>query len=342
MANTTNLNLLLPTVGGSADVWGGNLNDDLTALDAKFAPTGANRVVQTDAAGYPFGTNLVLDDVLDTYRMIWWRTATKQRWALGTVGTPNEGAGNVGADFALFRYDNAGVALDTTVPTMTAVRSSGKVQFAQTPQVNVSGTLYDVVHTGNITSSLASVVEPVGTVKMYAGRRVGSTQPSPYYMFCDGSQILVADFPDLYAVIQRFYTSPLLTDPTVFQIPNTAARIVVGKGAQPDATVWPPTYFTDTLGAAFGVGLHRLIESEMPQHNHDLHDPMHTHDFGYNSTAGPGGSGLATMNMNSVGVLAAGAIRAASTGITIAAKGGDQPHDNVQPSLVMNFIIRVK
>ena len=75
MANTPNLDLILPVVGGSADVWGDNLNSDLVKIDAKFVATGPNRVVQTNSEGYPFGTNLVLDDATAKFRTIWWRTS---------------------------------------------------------------------------------------------------------------------------------------------------------------------------------------------------------------------------------------------------------------------------
>jgi microcystin-dependent protein len=333
--NTPNLDLIVPDPGGSNDVWGDNLNTDLAKIDAKFAPSGPHVVVQTNADGHPFGTSLVIDDATGTFRQLFMRTAGIARWSLGPDSVA-EGIGNVGCDFSLFRYGNDGVTLDAAFPTIHAVRSSGIVQFGKTPQVIVGGTPFDVVHTGNITSSLASVVEPVGTLKMYAGVRTGSTDPSDFYLFCDGRSFLITTYPALYAAIGRAYTDTLVASDS-FQIPNTAARVIVGKGPLP--ADWPPTYHSDTLGASFGVGLHRLIIDEIPHHNHTLTDHGHTHNVGYNAGTTAGGGAAAT-NFNAASLFTP--TTSSTTGITIDAIGGDLPHDNVQPSLVMNFIIRVK
>jgi microcystin-dependent protein len=342
--NTTNLDLIVPTVGGSADVWGANLNTDLAKIDAKFAPTGPNRVVQTNSEGYPFGTNFVLDDATATLRLIWFRTAGSDRWAFGATNDA-EGIGNIGSDFCLFRYDNTGAALDTAAPTILVDRPTGKVKFAQTPQVLAGGTYFDVIHEGNILTSLGSITEPVGTVKMY----VGANDPSGgFYVICDGRGFPIPTpgvgdqtYLPLYNVIGTNYGQ----SGGNFLIPNTSARFVVGlSGAQPPGPPngnWPPPYNVAKLGQAFGVGLHTLITSEIPSHTHVLDDPKHSHFVGTPSTFmnQPGGGGMTPTSPVTSSTIST---TSSATGITMESTGGDLGHDNIPPALVMQFIIRVK
>jgi microcystin-dependent protein len=342
MANTPNLDLILPVPGGSADVWGDNLNTDLTKIDAKFVATGPNRVVQTNAEGYPFGTTFVIDDATGTGRVVRYRTAGVERWALG-VDITAEGIGNLGADFALFRYDNTGVNLDTAFPTILATRSTGVVQFGKTPQVIGSDNQpHDVVHLGNLLTSLGSITEPVGTVKMWVGGGDGIDPPGGYYMVCNGRGIPIPTvgvgdqtYVPLFQTIGTAYGSSGAS----FLIPNTAARVIVGMSpTQPPATDFPPTYNVAQLGKAFGVGLHTLTTTEIPAHQHPIIDKSHHHLLDPQTFQNqPGGGGVR-------GFGTGGAQTSDSfTGITNTENiGGGAAHDNIQPSLVMQFIIRVK
>jgi microcystin-dependent protein len=341
MANTPNLNLIEPVVGGSSDVWGDNLNTDLSLIDAKFAPTGPNRVVQTNAEGYPFGTNFVLDDATATGRVIRYRTAGVDRWVMG-VNTTAEGVGNLGADYAWYRYDNTGVNLDTAAPTLLANRSTGKVQFGQTPQVMVSGTAYDVVHLGNLITSLGSITEPVGTVKMWAGGADFLDPPGGYYMICNGRGLPIPTvgvgdqtYVPLFQTIGTLYGH----SGSNFLIPNMAARMPIGLSqTQPPADQFPSTYNVAQEGSAFGVGLHTLTTSEMPVHQHPIIDKQHHHNLDPQTFMNqPGGGGVR-------GFSTGGAQTSDSfTGITNTENiGGGFGHDNVPPALVIQFIIRVK
>jgi microcystin-dependent protein len=72
-----------------------------------------------------------------------------------------------------------------------------------------------------------------------------------------------------------------------------------------------------TIGATGGVQAHKLVTSQMPSHTHDYAVVTNSGAAGV-----PGGTGY-TM-----------------TTIQTGAKGGDQAHPNVQPSMVCNKIIK--
>ena len=94
-------------------------------------------------------------------------------------------------------------------------------------------------------------------------------------------------------------------------VPDLRGRAPIGYGQGSGLTN------RTTIGATTGAETHTLITSEMPIHNHS----------GYIFGSGSGNTGL-------------GATTIANTATTTGNAGGDQPHNNMQPSTVVNFIIK--
>lgn len=102
-----------------------------------------------------------------------------------------------------------------------------------------------------------------------------------------------------------------------------------------------------------------------PGHAHGVYDPGHTHQYVYTDLGARPGGGAAYSAQNSqwytattgsgtgIGIYGAGtgigiygaatgiSIVGAGTGISIQSNGGDQAHNNVQPTLVVNKIIKL-
>jgi microcystin-dependent protein len=102
-------------------------------------------------------------------------------------------------------------------------------------------------------------------------------------------------------------------------------------------------YVTSTIGSIFGECLHVLGLGEMPAHGHNvgIYDPGHAH-----SIYGPSGVVANTGYAGGTGNIEGGLGHTSSTnttGITAYTdiQGGSGSHNNVQPSNVCNYIIRI-
>lgn len=159
---------------------------------------------------------------------------------------------------------------------------------------------------------------PTGAVSAYAG----STAPTNW-LLCDGAAISRTTYATLFAVIGTTYGTTTSTD---FKVTDMRGRVVAGQddmgGTSADRLTNPGTTTGgvdgDTLGGTGGEEAHVITESELAAHTH-----THQHwTSPWDSGTSDGGSIQTPMNSN--------------TGST----GGDVAHNNVQPTLILNYIIK--
>lgn len=149
------------------------------------------------------------------------------------------------------------------------------------------------------------VNESIGVVKMFAG----SIAPTGY-LICDGSAVSRTAYANLFNVIGTSYGDG--DGATTFNLPDLKGRVVTGYNSN-------DTSF-DTIGKTGGEKTHTLTINEIPSHTHalDVLGSGSETPAGLNYTVSPGGA-----NTN-------------FTQLT----GGGQPHNNLQPYIVMNYIIK--
>lgn len=151
---------------------------------------------------------------------------------------------------------------------------------------------------------------PIGATLPFSGDIIPNG-----WLLCDGSAFSASEYPELFDLIGVTYgwdedRNPLL--------PDMRGRVVVGKKA---ATSANDTEFS-TLGKTGGEKTHTLTINEMPSHNHHLNIiGVGQGSYGYNVSSLPIGSEQNEFTDN---------------------KGGGQSHNNLQPYIVTNFIIKAK
>ena len=127
---------------------------------------------------------------------------------------------------------------------------------------------------------------PVGSIMPFAG----STLPAGY-LFCDGSEVLIGDFTELFAVIGYAYKTPsLLIGKATFALPDLRGRFPLGRDNMDNARTVPaaddPTILipagggsanrvtdivADILGSGTNSGEYKtLTVANLPDHKHNL------------------------------------------------------------------------
>lgn len=148
---------------------------------------------------------------------------------------------------------------------------------------------------------------PVGSISLFAG----TTAPNGW-LICDGSAVSRTTYANLFSVIGTTYGTG--DGSTTFNIPNLKGKVPVGLDSS-------DTSF-DTIGETGGEKTHTLTINEMPSHNHILSNGDHnviSEGTGTTANVAVGGASYAKSK--------------------IANTGGGQAHNNLQPYIVMNYII---
>lgn len=147
-----------------------------------------------------------------------------------------------------------------------------------------------------------------GEVKMTAA----SAAPSGW-LLCQGQSLSRTTYARLFAAIGVLYGS---VDGTTFNLPDLRGRVPVGRdGGQSEF---------DVMGETGGAKAHTLSVAEMPAHSHP-------NPAGGQYWVG-GGSSIFAGGATYAGTLAA------ATGQST---GGGGAHNNLQPYIVLNYIIKI-
>jgi microcystin-dependent protein len=184
----------------------------------------------------------------------------------------------------------------------------------------------------------------------------GSAAPSGW-LLCYGQAISRTSYAGLFAALGTTYGSG--DGSTTFNLPDLRGRAIAGKddmgGAAANRITNAGSSITGTtLGASGGTQNHQLVSSEMPSHTHTQDAHTHTQNsHGHSITAVTGNAGGVTdwyldsatsgRNQETLGFWGADVTTATNQNTTATNQntGGDGAHLNVQPTLILNYIIKV-
>ncbi|WP_230772529.1 phage tail protein [Sphingomonas sp. Leaf4] len=166
----------------------------------------------------------------------------------------------------------------------------------------------------------------VGEVRLFGGNFAPVN-----WAFCNGALLSISEYEVLYTLIGTTYGGD---GATTFGLPNLAGRVPVGQGAGPALT-------PRTIGQSAGEEQHTLTSLELATHTHGVVATTAagslTGPTGDAITAAPtGGTAKNSMYVTQgTSTMVPAAMSATSVGVS----GGNQPHDNMMPTVCVSYII---
>lgn len=134
------------------------------------------------------------------------------------------------------------------------------------------------------------------------------------FLWCNGAEVSRTEYSELFSAIGTAYGAG--DGSTTFNVPDLQTRIPMGAGGE------------FGLGSMGGEAEHALVAEEMPSHKHDHLYISANSEFEVtyiNAAQSEGSAAAIATNGN--------------TPIYTSSTGNDQPHNNLQPYTVVNYII---
>jgi microcystin-dependent protein len=172
---------------------------------------------------------------------------------------------------------------------------------------------------------MQALAEALVALALFVGElRVFALPVVPSMWLPAGAEVLRADYPELFAAVGTTWNVGGEAAASFRAGPVVAGRVIIGAGAGPGLT-------SRTAGWRGGVESVALTEAQLAAHSHGVNDPGHKHELqGAHDIAG----GFGAPAYSSV-VLESLSTTVKTTGISIQNAGGNQGHENMQPSVAV-------
>jgi microcystin-dependent protein len=202
----------------------------------------------------------------------------------------------------------------------------------------------------NDSFAIAPVNFPTGSVLDFAG----STAPDGW-LLCYGQAVSRTDYASLFATLGTTYGSG--DGSTTFNLPDYRGRVLVGKDNMGGSAAGRMTSLAlsigdgNTLGSSGGSQIHPLATNEVGAHSHSASsaNDTHSHNWYISNSYGTRLNSAAATNAGTPGDTGTSSGSATVTtttdqhnhAITVSSNAASVGHQNTQPSIIANKIIKV-
>lgn len=187
-----------------------------------------------------------------------------------------------------------------------------------------------------LAAAVQALLVPTGAVSPYAG----TSEPSGW-LFARGQAVSRATYAALFAAIGTTYGAG--DGSTTFNLPDLRGRVIAGQDDMGGTSANRLTGLSggvdgDVLGATGGAETHTLTEAQLAAHNHRVYGSTDgssgsTGGIGWSSSRGVAGNSSAT-SLSYRDIAPAGGAQYLENA------GSGEAHNNVQPTIILNYIIK--
>jgi len=226
---------------------------------------------------------------------------------LATSGTDTNVAGNISSKGSGQLNLDAGA----TGKVVIGASSTGDIELKRATVANVSVSVTGTLTASSTVTLLNATIDvlPAGVVMASAGALAAG------WLECNGAAVSRTTYARLFTAISTTYG--VGNGSTTFNLPDMSRRVIMGRGGTLTTTI------SNTLASVGGAETHTLTTAQMPAHDHTYTRTLTGSTFTTNAVAG----------VTAISTLTTVTTDSSST-------GGGGAHNNVQPSMVLIYMIR--
>ena len=195
-------------------------------------------------------------------------------------------------------------------------------------QINMKRKLLIIVTALLLSTEFASA-QYIGQIVLFAGNFAPTG-----WAFCDGSILPILQNQALYSILGTTYGG---NGTSTFALPDLRGKVPVGQGQGPTLSKY-------NLGQSGGVASVNLSVTEMPAHTHVMNNlPINCDNTTATSNSPVDAVPAIITNGTKSYSTTKNALMHTSVGnVGILPAGGSQPHNNIKPTIAINYIIALQ